>query len=682
MRRLALVAAIALALVAALVVAAAILVRPGDLRAPLEARLSAALGRPVALGEMDLALLPPAVRVRDVRVAGEREGEPPLAQIEEVRLRVAWLPLLAGRVVLGAVELDAPVIELPAGEAGALAAPAIALPRIGEAAPDGGPAGDGGGVAVAVGRLRVERGLVRAGPWVASGVELDARIGADGSAALVLDADVLGIASLRDVDARIDARGAGPLALRAKGRVEQVQPEALARLAKLEPELARGRLDGSFELALRGDALEAGSLALSSDELALVLGGLASRGPAAFAARLGGEWSADLSAADVAVGPLDKPAGTTLVAGGPLGAGLPPRALRDVALKLGSQTLVLDVELEPAVSVAVHPGAVDLAGLGPAGGGGADALAGTLRFEPTTVGGAPLAVRGALRLDSLVLPGPHGPIRLGGSLAGQGDRVVTDDLESAIGGQTVRANAVYLLPREQLTGRIETKGSDLAALLGALADYHDLSGTLDAHFDFHGMSLQRGAAGGAFLGGTGKIDVTQGRLRGFSIVKAVLGELAAAPELVARLAGKDLGRFDDDRFERLSADYKLVRQRIETENLLLVTRHGRAELQGWVNLLSSELDLRGRLVMAPLAESELTGLPPAVGERVIPISAIGGTLSRPRVRLDPAATAQVASSLLEQGKLKEKLEEKLGEGGAGVVQDVLEQLFRRREDDR
>ena len=113
MRRVATVAGGLLLALGLVVVVLLLLVDPEELREPVLARASVALGREVQLGELDLALFPPALRARDIRVAGLEAGDPPFAEVAELRLRISPLALLAGRVVLRAVAVDSPRLRIP-----------------------------------------------------------------------------------------------------------------------------------------------------------------------------------------------------------------------------------------------------------------------------------------------------------------------------------------------------------------------------------------------------------------------------------------------------------------------------------------------------------------------------------------------------------------------------------------
>ncbi len=91
-----------------------------DVRAWVAPRAEGALNRPVTLGEAGVSLWPrPSVRVSDVRV-GNLPGfdGPVLAHIETVRLDIAWLPLVVGRVQVRRVALNGVRLHLAIDESG------------------------------------------------------------------------------------------------------------------------------------------------------------------------------------------------------------------------------------------------------------------------------------------------------------------------------------------------------------------------------------------------------------------------------------------------------------------------------------------------------------------------------------------------------------------------------------
>ena len=185
MRALAIAFGSLVVVVAALLLAVWLWVEPDQLREPLAAQLSAAIGQPVTIGELDLAVLPiPALRARDVRLGRARPGVPALAEIDEVRLRLRLLPLLVGRIALGAVEIRSPKIALPTDATGR-----PELPSGAAAAPDPAAAEEAAPL-VAIDRIRVRDGRVEAGVLVLEGIDVDGRLAADGTAAIDFAVDL------------------------------------------------------------------------------------------------------------------------------------------------------------------------------------------------------------------------------------------------------------------------------------------------------------------------------------------------------------------------------------------------------------------------------------------------------------------------------------------------------------
>ena len=109
-KRLLLLALAVVAAAAMLLIITVRLIDPEELALLVAEQASAVVGAPVEIGTTELSILPmPSVRVRDIRVGS---SEAPLAQAEEVRLRVSLLSALLGRVVLSSLEVDAPILRL------------------------------------------------------------------------------------------------------------------------------------------------------------------------------------------------------------------------------------------------------------------------------------------------------------------------------------------------------------------------------------------------------------------------------------------------------------------------------------------------------------------------------------------------------------------------------------------
>ena len=112
MRRLLIIAALLVVVILVGVAVALSVVDADRLREPIVSRISERLERTVELRELELIVFPlPAVRLSELRVEGSTP-EAPLLEVDEARLRMAFLPLFLGRVVLRAVELNAPRVRL------------------------------------------------------------------------------------------------------------------------------------------------------------------------------------------------------------------------------------------------------------------------------------------------------------------------------------------------------------------------------------------------------------------------------------------------------------------------------------------------------------------------------------------------------------------------------------------
>ncbi|MGH7291270.1 MAG: AsmA family protein, partial [Myxococcota bacterium] len=177
---------------------------PETLREPLQKQATAALGRDVKLGQISLAIFPlPAVRVEDIRIAGPTPTDPPFADVAELRLRVAILPLLARQVVLRALEVDSPRVNIPFDKAGKPILPGPASSDA-NAKPPGAPseksepAAASKGLALAVDRISIEGARVEAGPWIVENADLSGHLSLDGSGAFQFELDSPGLGELRN----------------------------------------------------------------------------------------------------------------------------------------------------------------------------------------------------------------------------------------------------------------------------------------------------------------------------------------------------------------------------------------------------------------------------------------------------------------------------------------------------
>jgi hypothetical protein len=123
---------------------------------------SQALGRPVTFASMRISALPlPAVELRGLQIAEDPQfGKDPFVRLEKGTVRIKLWPLLRGRVELGRITLEKPVISLVQAPDGRLNIASLG----GDAEPAGArpPRGGGGG-----------GGAAGAGAVLASTIEID-----------------------------------------------------------------------------------------------------------------------------------------------------------------------------------------------------------------------------------------------------------------------------------------------------------------------------------------------------------------------------------------------------------------------------------------------------------------------------------------------------------------------------
>jgi hypothetical protein len=670
--------AIAAGLALLVVIAAGIalyLFDPETLRAPLQKQASSALGREVTLGELSLAVLPlPAVRVTQIRVAGPKPSDPPFAEIAELRLRVAILPLLARKVVLRALELDSPHVNVPFDANGKPILPGPAAAKPGEAEPKGPAAqeaapADGSGMALAVDRIAINGARIQAGPWLVENANVSGRLALDGSGSFRFGADLPGLVELRSGRLELSGIGGKDLDIDAQGEFATVL-ENLKKRFELAPELG-GHARGEYEVELTGGALRSAKANVDVPDLLVRQADLVVSGPARAHAVLGESYSLDLSDARVEkTGVFAKPKGTPLSVTGKLGPESNLAALRDALVKIGRNELPLGLELaRKPMRVQVKKSTLDLAALRELLPPEKPPLSGSVAIEGLDVELLPLRVTGAARLDKVTTKLPHGPIELSGPLRARGREVALEDASALIGGQTLTLGARYDLESGALGASFDTRDSQLGALLTALSGRSEIDGTLGAN-----GKVEAAHPDIAALTGGGRIEIRPGRIQGFSLAKSVLGPLAALPQLAASTRGKDLSKYDDEQFTYLTADYKLGGGRVSTDNLELAYKDATAFLKGSVGLVDRALDLSGRVVLTREADAELAGATRAK-ERVIPIAHIGGTLDAPRLELDQKTLAALALAYTGNDKVREKLDKRFGPGASEAVEGFLGNLL-------
>ena len=613
-----------------------LLVDPEELREPVLERASLALGREIQLGELDLALFPPALRARDIRIAGHAAEDPPLAEVAELRLRISALALLAGRVVLRAVTVDSPRLRIPLDAEGMpdLAKLPGALSPEPEPAKDAGkpePAEESGlPLTLAVQTLTVSDAELEAGAWRVEGASARGSLELDGSGELFFDANLPGIGTLRAGHALVAGLGTDQLAATISSELG-LELAALAERLELDP--IAGHVAGPASATFEAGQLTGAEAHLQITDLLVQRGEMGLQGDVGVDASQRGE------------GPLE------------------------LTIRLGSNELRVLVDMAEATpTLELQPGSVDLEALGSYL-TGVPALSGRLQLETLRVRPEPLQVSGTVGLEDVTLPLEQGEARLSGSLVGSGNEVRFAASEVHVAGEPATLSGTYDLVGGSVALNVGTSEANVERLLQALRGSSELSGRLTSSVSLAGRpELET-------ISGSGSFRIDDGRIQGFSLLRQVFGDLATLPVLLAQLEGKDLSRYEEEQFESLSADYTIADGRLSTQNLTLVYRNATAYLRGGIGLVDGALDLSGRVVLSQEVDEEL-------GKRsrrqtVIPIAAIGGSVDRPRLRLDRQALVGLALEYATgSDRLQEKIEEAIGEEGAGTVRDLLDSLLR------
>jgi len=672
---------IAAALVVVLFVAAGVALYffdPETLRGPLQKQASAALGREVTLGKIQLAIFPlPAVQIDDVRIAGPKPSDPPLAQIAALRLRVAVLPLLAKKVVLRALELESPRIVIPFDKEGKPILPGAPKTAEAEKPPAGGkpgekaakPASESAGLALAVDRIKVHDADVTAGPWKVQHANVDGHLSLDGSGAFKYSADLPGLAALQHGEVELAKLTSAAPQVDARGEFAAALADVRKRFALTQD--VTGMATGEYAVTLVGNDVRAASASVDVPDLLLRSGNLVVSGPARGHAVLGESYSLDLSDARVEqTGVFAKPKRTTLSVTGKLGKEASPAALREALVKIGQNELPLTLDLakKPMV-VHLSKTTLDLAKLHELLPPDKPPLGGRVQIQGFDVQLQPLRVTGNGTLDEVETKLANGPVTISGPLRGRGESVGVENATALVGGQKIGISASYALESGTVTADYDIGKANLGQLVEALAGRKELDGTLDT-----GGHVEMRSAGLSTLGGKGKIAIQPGKIQGFSLVKQVMGSLAALPALALAAKGKDISKYEQEEFEHLTADYTIADGRVHTDNLELAYQDATAYLKGSVGLVDRALDLTGKVVLTKKADAEFAGQGRSK-ERVIPISHIGGTYDSPRVELDQKTLASLAYVYVGDDKVRKKLDKALGPGGADAVQGVLDGLL-------
>ncbi len=623
-----------------------------------------ATGRELRYEKLDVRVFPPRLVVEGVRLEGGPQKEPLAA--ERVELRVALMPLLARTVLVDALVISGAELQL-ARTVGGVELP-IELPEDepepeAEAEAAAKQEAKATGVAVAVREVRIEhstltlvdRTVKPAVEWKLADVDASARgrIGTD------LPIEI-------DLAAKL---GAAPLSVEGEvtpgGKLDVKLALADFGLAPLGPYLPpeltlAGNAD--LELALAGEVENcAGPLALDLTDAAITRGDTF-RKPAGERAALTGRVVREGDAFRLEDGKL---------------------ALRDVAI-------ALSVETAPRLRARLDAPRFSLEGFG----GWLPALAesgatGSVTLERVEVATEPLDLRGGIVLDQVGAPVGKARGLLTGRLDGQGNALAGEHLELRLAEQLFKiALTVDDLagePRSRL--RLASEGADAGKLIAGLSGKPStLEGPLTLKGDVNAPLSDPGALLRT-LSGDLALNVTPGRLRGVSFLRATFDALGATGPLGDLLRGKKRERvekFQKDAFDTLSGSFRIANGLARTDDLRLVYSDYELDLAGVLGLVDRSLDFQGRLTLYEQLDRALaegaSGAAPARGvKRELPLAAVKGTLDSPRVVISPAVALQFATSYLAGGerlqKLEKKLDERLGTGAGKPVLDLLDSVL-------
>ncbi|MBW2414792.1 MAG: hypothetical protein JRG76_09825 [Deltaproteobacteria bacterium] len=667
MRWLGIAAAAAIVIAVVLFLVVWQLVDPDQIGSALSAEIERVTGAEARLGEVDFSLFPlPSLRVRDVELHARKKPRGWRSTrafgAREVRVSVSLFSALLGRVALTGLELEEPEVRLVFDDDGRVALP------FEPAAED---ASGGDGPTLAIHRVRVVNGSLELGEWRLEQVELEGSLGADLAVHLDGSLDVAGVGRLRDASVRVSGLLSDALEVEASGRLDAMDLAGIGERVGLDG--MQGSLGGEFGFDFLDGAVDDLRLDLRLADAILEVGTVRIEGDVPITAEPGGRWQVDLgpSRVDVA-GVASKPPQAPLSVSGD--APTPGAPLAGLQFRAGDSVLPVAVDTTgKSTMLELGPGALDLAllhGWLERGASGLPrSLSGRLVIDSLSVQVSPLALGGTGSLDAVEAGLQHGTVSLEGPWSASGNRLVAEGLEVGIADQVFLADLEYDVAVRRLALRTISDGAQLEPVLMALRGEAEITGALTADISLDGPPDL------ALLNGSGAFELRDGELRGFSILEQVMGELARLPVLLAAMRGRDLSKFDEERFEWVSAEFVIVEGTMRVSPLSALYRGGRVTLHGTIELASGALDLRGRIELSKEADEELLGEAPEQ-PTVIPIEGVHGTIARPRLVLDRDALAGVASTLATSGEVGEKLERVLGAEGAETMKQILEQMLK------
>jgi len=554
-----------LALGVAAVAVAALRLDAGAVRAALGAALERQLGLPVELGPAELRLFPlPAVAIREARIGGARG---PSLEARELRVDVSLPGLLAGEVVLRALELEEPRLRLTA-ERAASVAPDPA--RWSGAAP----------VRFALTKLVVRDGALATDELAFTRVELRGRLGLGPSARAGFSAELPGIGRLEAGELEVPALAGPPAewAWSARAKLEGLELAVLGRALGVA-ELGGGAA-GDVLVSGRGAAQERVKLALSTHDLALGGALVRASGAAVFTAEIPGRVELDLAGARIALaGALEKPPGVPLHVSAEVAEA---RGGRFQGLRIASPALEGEGQLSFAggPQLGLTSAALDFAALAAWSPPAWLPKSGRVVFDRVRIGGDPLALEAHGALADVAVPvGPKLTLRVSGPIAANDSELRGDELSVALAGESVAVSALYDWHARSLALSARADGARIGPIAEAGWGRKDVSGRL------YGRVELAGPPDPFALTGEGELSVLDGELPGVSIARTV-----GNPRSFNEPPGLD-------RFEKLGARFVVAGAEVKVLELTLVQELATATVSGDLALRDLRADFTGAVRM-------------------------------------------------------------------------------------
>jgi uncharacterized protein involved in outer membrane biogenesis len=700
---------IALGVVSALLLVALIALLPRlaeseEVRRQLMAAGSQATGRDVRFGELDVALMPPGLRLTEAQVSGPSAEDSPFLEGATIDLRLSWLSLLSLSVVVDSLVVEGATLRMVRGEDGL----ELPIPEADPTDPAEGAepapaeeaaasADDGGGLDLAVRDVRLR----------------DTRIIFEDRTTeppvLLEIADLAGKAEGKLLPRRLDFDFSGVLSsgggLRLRGNagadgaaeldldLTEVQVDPFAVYAPPSVGGMGGKLSGAVSVEQTGAGgdsdrivfdlrLEDGDFAL--DDVAMQ-GTLLAEGTLLDpTGSPSGDFDIDATQAALRYAEFfAKPAGTPARANGKLRAG-PDGALRleETRLKVDSLEADVDADIGDSTELKISAKPFDVGSLSrlvPAAAEKKIEGRASLRQFSVRQTGEKLAFGGEAELSEIRVAGADAPpIEVSGVFVGGGNHLASEALRVVVGEQTLpialRLDGLDTNPRFHAKGKAEDLDSQ--ALLAALADTGDkLSGPLDLDFDLRGPLSEAAASA---VAGHIAFEVKPGRLRGVSLLQSISDQLGfigqAALALGEQEGGRSVKRLYGDEFEVLSGRFDIERGVARTRDLQLIYRDYDVKLVGDIALENMGLDLSGTLTLNEDAKQALSEGGDAKPKRVIRLAHVGGTADAPKVTVRADEALSIARGVRPDKveDLSEEIDERLGEGAGKQVLDALE----------